>query len=158
VGPECQSLGPMVPRPRRPPSDNSGHHLACIHGFATTFSPPTVSPLPCHCRLPPLAAILSAHPHRGAPFLPPPPFTNHYAFIPATDEPPWIACSSLSPTDSTTPEHRAAVYNLPALRAVDHHPRCRPTAVPLRPTTPRHRAHSSGELLPSRRPKTGPPP
>jgi hypothetical protein len=46
------------------------------------------------------------------------------------------------------PEHHAAEYDLPTPRAVDHHPwKPAPTAIPLRPTTPRRRARSSSEDL-----------
>jgi hypothetical protein len=46
MGPECQSLGPTAPRPRRPLLDNDGHHLALAHGLAAAVFPPTISPPP----------------------------------------------------------------------------------------------------------------
>jgi hypothetical protein len=150
VGPKCQSLGPTVPRPRRLLSDSGRCRLACAHGLVAAVSPPTVSPPPHHRRPPPLAAIKGAHPHRGAPFLPPPLFTPppHYTAVPTAAEPPWTARSGLSLTDSTTP--RAPCRRVQPPRT----PSCRPpptdaapTVVPLWPTTPHHRARSSGELF-----------
>jgi hypothetical protein len=107
----------------------------------------------------PLAAIKGAHPHRGAPFLPPPPFAPYCAAIPTAAKPPWTAHSSLSPTDLTTP--RAPRHHIQP----PHTASCRPpppdatpTSLPLQPTTPHRRAHSSGALLPCCHPKMGPPP
>jgi hypothetical protein len=148
VGPECQSLGPTAPRPHQPLSDSGRRRLARAHGPTATISPPTVSPPPRRRHPPPLAAIKGAHPHCGAPFLPPLPFAPHYATIPAVAEPPWTARSSLSPTNSTTP--RAPRHCVQPPRTVSCRPPpsdVAPTAVPLRPTTPRHRTCSSGELF-----------
>jgi hypothetical protein len=56
------------------------------------------------------------------------------------------------------PKHRATKYDLPALRAADHHLRTPPpTDVPLRPTTHCRGAHSFGEDLPVPTPQMGAP-
>jgi hypothetical protein len=118
------------PRPHR--------HYFPTHRFPTATPPSSTAS----------RAIKGAHPHCGAPFLPPLPFAPHYATIPAAAEPPWTARSSLSPTNSTTP--RAPRHCVQPPRTVSCRPPppdAAPTAVPLRPTTPRHRTCSSGELF-----------
>jgi hypothetical protein len=84
---------------------------------------------------------------------------RHCAALLTFAKPSWTAGSGPSPTTSTTPwaSHR----RVRPPRTVSYRPPPRtppPTAVPFRPTTPHRRAHSSGELLPARRPKMGPPP
>jgi hypothetical protein len=112
VVPECQSLGPTAPGPRRLPSDSGRRRLVHAHGFTAAISPPTVSPLPRHCRPQTLAAIKGTHP-TAPPF--PPPLSRRGQPTPASLRP-ILPC----------PEQRATVYNLLAPRAVDHHPRMPP--------------------------------
>jgi hypothetical protein len=148
VGPECQSLGPTAPRPRQSLFDNGRCHLARAHGLTAAVSPPTVSPPPRHRRSPPLAAIKGAHPHRGAPFLPPPPFAPHCTTVPAIAEPPRTSRSGLSPINLTMPSApRLCVQppRTPSYRPPP--PDAAPTAVPLWPTTPHCTTHSFGELF-----------
>jgi hypothetical protein len=86
-------------------------------------------------------------PHRGASFLSPPLFAPHCTIVPAATEPPQTTCSGLSPTISTmprAPRRRVQPPHTPSRRPPP--PGAAPTVVPLRPTTPHHRAHSSGEL------------
>jgi hypothetical protein len=64
------------------------------------------------------------------------------------------ACSGLPSTDSTMP--RAPRHCVQPPRTTSCRPPppdAVPTAVPLRPTTPHHRVHSSGELFPLAAPK-----
>jgi hypothetical protein len=83
----------------------------------------------------------------------------HCATIPAVAEPSRTTRSGLSPTDSTTPRAPRRQVQPPCTASCrPPPPDITPTAIPLRPTTPHRRAHSSGELLPSCCPKMGPPP
>jgi hypothetical protein len=145
VGPECQSLGPTAPRPRRLPSDSGrcSLALACAHDIAAAISPPTVSPPPCRRRPPPLAAIKGAHPPPSSTL------SSSSAYCPPT-APPFLpslshrgqpAPASLRPIQPRH-EHRAVRYNLPAPRAVDHHPRTSPP-----PPFPSDQPHLTVELI-----------
>jgi hypothetical protein len=131
MGSECQTLGPTAPRPRQPLLDRGRHCLARVHSLTAA-----VSPLPRHRHPQPLVAIKGAHPHRGSPFLPPPPFTPtappFLSLLSRCGQPALASLRLIRPC----PEHRAAVYNLPAQRAVDHHPRTPPP-----PSFPSGRPH-----------------
>jgi hypothetical protein len=155
MGPECQFLGLTAPRPHRPLSDSSRQCLARAHGLGAVVLPPTISTPPRCRRPPPLAAVKGATPTVEHPFfllrLPPPP---HYASIPTTTEPSWTACSGLPSTDSTMPRAPRRCVQPPRTTSCrPPPPDAVPTAVPLRPTRPHHRVHSSGELFPLAAPK-----
>jgi hypothetical protein len=144
MGPECQFLGLTAPRPHRPLSDSGRQCLARAHGLSAVVSPPTISTLP-RCRRPlPLAAVKGAHPHCGAPFLPPPPSPpppTTPPFLPPLSHHGQPAPASLQ-LIRPCPEHRAAVYNLLAPRAVDLHPQ-----TPSPPPFPFGRPHLTIECI-----------
>jgi hypothetical protein len=91
-------------------------------------------------------------PNRGASFLPPPPIAPTVPPFP----PPLshrVAPSRPLRTPRHRPEHRAAVYNLLAPRAVDHHPRTSPP-----PSFPSGQPHIATELILSVRTSLSRPP
>jgi hypothetical protein len=137
MGSECQTLGPTAPRPRQPLLDRGRHCLARAHSLTAA-----VSPLPRHRHPPPLVAIKGAHPHRGSPFLPPPPFTPtappFLSLLSRCGQPTLASLRLIRPC----PEHRAAVYNLLAPRAVDLHPQ-----TPSPPPFPFGRPHLTIECI-----------
>jgi hypothetical protein len=57
-----------MPRPRRPPSDSGGRHLAHAHDFAAAVSHPSFPP-PRRHHPPPRAALRGAHRRRSSSFL-----------------------------------------------------------------------------------------
>jgi hypothetical protein len=147
MGPECQSLEPTTPRPCGPPSDTGCRRLARAHDLTAAVSLPTIFPPPRRRRPSPLAAIKGAHPPPWSTLSSSSAFRPHCAAIPSAIEPPWTARSGLSPTNSTMP--RAPRRRVQPPRTASYRPPPpddAPTAVPLQSTTPRSRAHSSGEL------------
>jgi hypothetical protein len=165
-------LGPPVSRPVRTtdrprsdradphPSDNSRHHLAVPTALRPRphrpppHRPPFPPPHP-----PPLAAINDAHPHRGASFLLSPPFAPSVPLISATAIEPQCSAApdpSELPVIARAPHRRVQPTRTENCRPPP--PDANPAAIPLRLTTHCRGAHSSGELLPPRRPKTGSPP
>jgi hypothetical protein len=108
---------------------SSSSSTACRCTSTTLPAPAPTNPPDPHCRSSPLDAHC-----RGQP-----------------------ALASLRPSQPH-PEHSAAEFDLPVPQGAHHHHRTPPpTAVPLRSTTPHHRARSSGEDLPVPTPQMGAP-
>jgi hypothetical protein len=136
-------------RPRVSVSRTDGAQIT-LTAFRQWRPLPCPCPRPCHRYFPdatPSSSTFSgsykgAHPHRGAPFLPPPPFSPHCAAIPAAAELPRTARSSLSPTNSTTPRAPRRRVQPPAPWAVYDHPR-----MPPPPLFPSGRPHLIIELV-----------